>query len=223
MPSVSVMCEECALNIRRQAETAENALPVINSPWTSEDHEPATAIVLAGGKSTRMGTDKSLLPVGGKPLIQHVCEQLKPHFDGLLIAGGEDTRFDFLDVRVVCDEVPGQGPLRGIASALAVSRHDLNFVMACDIPWVNNALLHHLLQEAQECDCVVPVTAEGHYEPLFAVYRKSALPAMRRALEAGQRRIVAAFPHCRVKTLPIPPMVKLANINTPDDYKELAL
>jgi molybdopterin-guanine dinucleotide biosynthesis protein A len=68
---------------------------------------------------------------------------------------------------------------------------------------------------------VVPVSAEGHYEPLFAVYRKSALPAMLRALEEGKRRVAAAFPYCNVRTAPVPPRVRLSNINTLCDYHRL--
>lgn len=182
--------------------------------------EAATAIVLAGGKSTRMGVDKSLLPFLGKPLIQHVCEQMTPYFQELLIAEGDKKRLAFLNARMVADEVPGQGPLRAIASALAISRNDLNFVMACDIPWLNQRLLLNLLREAHGCDCVIPVTNEGHYEPLFAIYRKSALPGIRRALEDGERRVVAVFDYCRVRTVYVPSADAIANINTMDDYRK---
>jgi len=205
----------------RQADGMGGASPAIDTPWLSNEHEPATVIVLAGGKSARMGLDKSLLPLMGKPLIQHVCAQVAPHFDELLIAAGEGREFAVLNAPVVRDEVPGQGPLRGIASALAVSRHDLNFVLACDIPWVNGPLLKKLLQEAHGCDCVIPITAEGHYEPLFAIYRKSALPGIRRALEDGERRVVAVFRYCRVKTVSIPSSDEIKNINTMDDYWRL--
>lgn len=181
--------------------------------------ELVTGIILAGGKSERMGADKSLLPFLGRPLIQHIHGQLRPYFSEILVAGDSVERYAFLEARLVSDEVPGQGPLRGIVSALAASQNDLNFVIACDIPWVDHALLKILLREAHGCDCVVPVTLEGYYEPLFAVYRKSALPAMRRALEAGQRRVVAAFSDCRVRTVVVPDRKWLDNINTPDDYE----
>ncbi len=193
-------------------------LSVAETPWESNSHEAATAIVLAGGKSSRVGTDKSLLPFMGKPLIQHIYDQLYPHFDETIIAGGEKKCLSFLKARIISDEVSGEGPLRGIASALTASRHNLNFVIACDIPWVNVGLLRRLLRESHECDCVVPVTAEGYYEPLFAVYRKSALAAMRRALEEGKRRIVAAFPYCRVKTVLLSESETIKNINTMLDY-----
>ena len=185
--------------------------------------EPATAIVLAGGRSTRMGVDKSLLPLRGKPLIQHVCDQIRPIFDELLIAGDDPGRFGFLGADVVPDEVAGQGPLRAIASALAVSRHDLNFVAACDTPFINKVLLDTLLLKAEECDCVVPVTSAGHYEPLFAVYRKSVLPAMRRALEEGERRVVAVLGCFKTETVRIAPSDEIKNINTMEDYRKLLL
>jgi molybdenum cofactor guanylyltransferase len=199
----------------------ETALSANDTPWLSDEHEAATAIVLAGGKSKRMGVDKSLLPFRGKPLIQHVCDQVRPHFDEILIAGGENRQFGFLEAPVVPDEVPDQGPLRGIASALAASCHDLNFVIACDVPFVNCVLLRTLLQESHGYDCVVPVTVEGHYEPLFAIYRKSALPGMLHALEEGKRRVIAAFPHCRVKAVAFSGLDGIENINTMSDYNML--
>jgi len=181
----------------------------------------ATAIVLAGGQSKRMGAEKSLLPFLGRPLIQHICEQLRPHFRETLIASNSAGKLAFLNLPVIPDEVPRQGPLRGITSALAASRHDFNFVIACDIPRVDYALLGLLFQEAQGCDCAVPLTREGHYEPLFAVYRKSALPAMRYALEIGERRVVAGLRRCRVRTIVVPDRRWLDNINTVGDYQRL--
>lgn len=192
------------------------------SPWAGDDHEQAGVIVLAGGKSKRMGVDKSLLPFRGKPLIQHVCDQVRPYFDELLIAGGDETQLAFLKAHIVPDKASGQGPLRGIASALEAARYDLNFVIACDIPWVNFVLLKRLLQEAFDCDCVVPVTAEGNYEPLFSVYRKSALPGMLRVLEEDKRRIVAAYRHCRVKSVLMTESYAIQNINTLTEYTALA-
>lgn len=157
----------------------------------------------------------------GKPLIQHVIHQVLPYFKELLVAGGEEQQLAFLNARIVPDEISGQGPLRGIASALAASSHDLNFVLACDIPWVNIPLLQRLLAEAHNCDCVVPMTNEGNYEPLFSVYRKKALPGMHQALEAGERRIVAAYRYCQVKTVPISKSDEITNINTKEDYRRL--
>jgi len=206
-----------------QATGKEGASPAGSSPWLSNVHEAATVIVLAGGRSTRMGADKSLLPFQGKPLIQHVCAQVRPHFDELLISSDNVRELALLDAPVISDEVSGQGPLRGIASALAVSRHDLNFVIACDIPWVNTTLLRDLLREAQGCDCVLPVTGDGHFEPLFAVYRKSVLPYIQNALEAGERRIVRALRDCRMKTVRIASPDGIDNINMPEDYRRILM
>lgn len=204
-----------------QAKGGGGASAAISSPWPSDAHEAASVIVLAGGGSTRMGENKSLLLFQGKPLIQHVCAQVRPHFDELLISSDNARELAFLEAPVVSDEVPGQGPLRGIASALAISRHDLNFVVACDIPWVNSTLLRELLREAQGYDCVLPVTDDGHYEPLFAVYRKSVLPHIRKALEAGELRIVPALRDCRIKTVRITMPEAIDNINTPEDYRRI--
>jgi len=94
----------------------------------------ATAIVMAGGESRRMGRDKSLLAVGGHPIIQSICEQLRGHFGEILISANEPEKLAFLGLNVVPDRIPGQGPLMGIACALEASRSNLNFVVAGDIP-----------------------------------------------------------------------------------------
>lgn len=179
---------------------------------------PATAIVLAGGKSSRMGFDKSLLPVGGKPLIEQLFGQLRPHFKQIIVSADEKTKYPFLDVAVVPDEVPDQGPLMGIQSVLKASEHDLNLVVAGDMPRINIAAAKRLLRAAQTCDGAVARTAAGAIEPLFAVYRKTMLGAIESALASGKRRVRDAFQSCAIAYVDIGDAPWLTNLNTPEDY-----
>jgi molybdopterin-guanine dinucleotide biosynthesis protein A len=179
--------------------------------------EKATAIILAGGMSGRMGTDKRMLPVRGGPMIEHICRQLGGTFDEILVSGNDPEKLDFLGVKVVPDEVTGQGPLMGIASALRASANELNFVVACDIVQIELPLVRRMLAKSRDCDLVIPTTGDGKYEPLFAVYRKSALPAIDEVLRTGRRKISDVFARCRVKHIELG--IELMNLNTMQEYE----
>jgi len=186
--------------------------------WTLR--RDATAVVLAGGRSRRMGRDKSLVQVGGKPLIAHIVDQLRPHFDELLVSASDPARYAFLDLPIVPDRVPDQGPLMGIASALAAAHHDRVFVTACDIPEVDVDLMTTLLRRARHHDGAVPRSGEGLFEPLFAVYRKPFSTTADAVLAAGQRRVHAAFDRCDIAMVDLDPGADPINLNTPEDLAQ---
>ena len=182
----------------------------------------ATAIVMAGGESRRMGVDKSLLRVGGQPMIERICEQLRGHFDEILISANEPEKLAFLGLKVVPDRVRGQGPLMGIASALEASRNELNFVVACDIPQIDVGLVESMLAEARRsgADVVIPTASDQRHEPLYAIYRKSVLDAANQVLAAGGRKIAEIFDLCRVEYFYLSDAKRLANLNTQAEYEE---
>ncbi|MBL7187685.1 MAG: NTP transferase domain-containing protein [Phycisphaerae bacterium] len=182
----------------------------------------ATAIVMAGGSSFRMGADKSMLPIKGRPMIEIVCEQLGNRFEQILISADDVDRFAFLGFDVVPDKVPRHGPLMGIASALQASANELNLVVACDIPHIEWGFVKKMLAEAasSQVDVVVPVTGEDKYEPLFAVYRKSVIQAMDKVLSSGGRKIAEVFALCRVKYVKLDDAGWLVNLNTMAEYEE---
>jgi molybdopterin-guanine dinucleotide biosynthesis protein A len=175
---------------------------------------------MAGGNSLRMGADKSMLPIEGQPMIERICQQLRGTFDQILVSANEADRYSFLGLEVIPDRVPGQGPLMGIASALAASANELNFVVACDIPYVDVSYVRHILAEAEGTDLVIPTTGEGQCEPLFAVYRKSALGAMNEVLSSGGRKISDVFARCKVKHIELSDAGRFTNLNTLADYEE---
>jgi molybdopterin-guanine dinucleotide biosynthesis protein A len=180
---------------------------------------PATAVILAGGRSTRMGEDKSLLPIDGQPLIQRLYRLLSQSCDEVLISANDPDRFAFLQAPVVPDREPGQGPLMAIASALDRAKHELCFVAACDLPGVDGARVRRLLREATGFDAVVPMTADGHMEPLHAVYRKTFLPAAEAVLAAGRRRVKDGIDRVHVNFVNDVAESELRNLNTRLEYE----
>jgi molybdopterin-guanine dinucleotide biosynthesis protein A len=184
--------------------------------------QQATAIVMAGGKSKRMGSDKSMLSIKGQSIIETICNQLSDTFDEILISANQIDKFAFLGYKVIPDKVPEQGPLMGIASALEVSIKEFNFVVACDIPKINLNYVNRMLNEAIEshADIVMPISGKNKYEPLFAVYRKRIVEAIHKTLSAGKRKIIDVFPLCTVKHIEIDDTEWLINLNTKAEYKE---
>ncbi len=197
-----------------------NRVKFINGKWII--NLPATAIVMAGGESSRMGIDKSMLSIKGQSIIAIICEQLRDSFDEILISANQVDKFAFLGFKVVPDKVPEQGPLMGIASALEASTNEYNFVVACDIPKINLNCVNKMLTEAIESrvDIVVPVTGEEKYEPLFAIYRKSTLEAINKILSSGKNKIADVFPLCTVKYIEMDSTDWFMNLNTIADYEE---
>jgi molybdopterin-guanine dinucleotide biosynthesis protein A len=195
-----------------------NDIQLLHSEWAIKMQ--ATAIVMAGGNNTRMGRDKSMLPIDGQPMIKHISGQLVPYFRQILVSSNHASRYGFLGVPIVPDVVTGRGPLMGITTALRVSSNEVNFVIACDIPEIDTDLVRAMIKQVGDYDAVVPVVGPNRYEPLFAVYRKSALPALEQSLQSGSNRVVDALSRCRVKYIELSGRL-LKNINTMDDYREL--
>lgn len=198
----------------------ENDIQLIDGRWIVR--MPATAIILAGGGSRRMGQDKTMLPIAGKPMIKHVYDTIRPYFTQTLVSSNNAALHDFIGVKVVPDDIAGRGPMMGIVSALKVSDHDVNFIIACDMPEVDTGLIKVMIRQARDYDAVVPRVGPDMYEPLFAVYRKSVLPAMEELLRSGQNKIIDSLNQCRVRYVDLPGR-QFSNINTRAEYKELDL
>jgi len=208
-------------------------IKLIDGKWTIEDVGKrerkrqgvpikATAIIVAGGSSRRMGTDKSLLLVKGRSMIERIFEQLDGYFEQILISANNKKKFAFLGLEIVPDKIPNQGPLMGIASALEASANEVNFVVACDIGHIEMGFVRKLLREIvrSKADIVVPTSGNGKYEPLFAVYRKNALEAINKVLSSGGRRISDVFALCKVKFIELGDRGQLINLNTMAEYEE---
>ncbi|PKN71095.1 MAG: molybdenum cofactor guanylyltransferase [Deltaproteobacteria bacterium HGW-Deltaproteobacteria-10] len=183
--------------------------------------ENATAIILAGGKSSRMGRDKSLLSANNLPLIGKIVSQLENLFPEIIIGANDPEKYRFLNLPVFPDLEEGKGPLMGIYSTLLRSSHEVNFVVACDIPDLDVKYVQELIGQAKDHQIVIPTWKDGKHEPLFAVYKKSILDNIKNLLDADQRKISLLFRSTDVKYLPLPDEMKwYRNLNTPDDYKK---
>ena len=184
----------------------------------------ANAIILAGGKSSRMGMgeDKALLKIAGFRIIEKVCCELQPYFHEIIISTCAETlkNYAFLPYHKAVDHQMNQGPLMGILSGLQISSHSVNFVIACDIPEIDFSFLRKMANFTYDYDIVVPFSDNEKYEPLFAFYHKGLIPKIEGLLNAGIRKIIELFSLCRVKYIPMDGEGWYYNLNTPDDYKQ---
>lgn len=178
-----------------------------------------SAAILAGGQSTRFGSDKALLQYNGQSLIEFIAGQLKTIADDIVLCGKNPEEFNFPGIKVVPDMVPGLGPLMGIATSLKHVEHDICFITGCDIPIINIQLVEHMFKLSEHCDIVIPKNANGNLEPLFAVYRKSLLTPALKIIHAGGRRIVELIQNMRVMYVDFNPGLWFKNINTIADFK----
>ena len=209
-------CDDCIPMDGQDCAAVASGLSVVAGRW--QYRRRATAIVLAGGRSSRMGRDKALIPLCGAPLIQRVVEQLLPSFEQVLISANDPARFAFLGLPVIPDGRRGEGPMMGVVSALAASEHEVNLVVTCDAPDLSLRLVRQMLCGARKAEAVVPVHANGRFEALFAVYRRSLLPAMREALSQGERTLARFLDgRAQVAQLALPRGTTLPNINTAKD------
>lgn len=195
----------------------------------SENTVPASAIVLAGGESRRLGRDKSLLLLEGRPLLVRTLDRLAAISDDLIVVTNTPQNYAHLDLdaRLVRDQRPGVGSLMGIYSGLKAARHGRALVVACDMPFLNLALLRYLLDCGPACDVVIPRLGEW-LEPLHAIYDKACLPAMEQVLAQGRRQIIAFFDRvqvCEVTAAEIdrmdPRHLSFVNVNTPQDWERV--
>ncbi len=154
---------------------------------------PLTGLVLAGGASTRMGTDKAWLVVEGRPLVCRAVAVLGEICDEVLVASGDGRRLGGVGTRQVADVVPDTGPLAGVLAGLEASRNPMVAVVAVDMPFASPAVLALLagLAATGTHAVVAPVT-DGRLQPLHAVWATRAAEALRRRLCTGQRSVTAA-------------------------------
>jgi molybdopterin-guanine dinucleotide biosynthesis protein A len=167
-----------------------------------------------------MRTDKACLPLPGGTLVQRVLAHVEDLFDEVLISVSRAQAEAFPGRRTVVDGIEDQGPIAGILAGLKAAKNDLCAVLACDIPDIDSGFLRGLVGKAQGFDIVVPVSSEGHFEPLFAVYRRSVIPEIESLARAGEYSILTLFDRCRTREVRMKDSSWLRNLNTPEDYKK---
>ncbi len=172
--------------------------------------------LLAGGRSSRMGRDKALLPFRGEPLAGVVARAVEKAADSIVVVG----RAELLGYPAIPDLYPGEGPLGGILTALAHTTAEWNLTVACDMPEVTPEFLRGLLVRAAESgrDALIPIGPGGRPEPLCAVYRSTARAVLEREFARGVRKVMAAVEAIDAARWMAPEVAHFQNVNTPEDW-----
>lgn len=185
-----------------------------------------TGVILVGGRSRRMGRDKALLPLGGKPLAERVMDAFRQVFRRTILVGDRGERFASSGLPVFPDIHPGSA-LGGLHTGLVRAGTPFIFVSACDVPWPDPRVIARICSLREGYDVVVPRT-EGGIDPLFAVYGTGCLPAMERMLREGNYRIYDFYPEVRTRHVDqaeladlVTPGRTFVNVNTPEEFETI--
>jgi len=185
-----------------------------------------TGIVLAGGRSRRMGTDKSVMKLHNKTLIEYSINVLKPLCNKIVISSNNFI-YDYTGCEVWPDELPDQAPIVGIYSCLKRSATEYNIILSCDMPLMSTVMLEYLLANSENHDITVPVHDNDLVEPLCGVYKQSAVDILKKYIDGGNFRLNECIQATSNRLLPVGPQLPFfspnlfSNINTPDDYSYL--
>ena len=175
--------------------------------------------VLAGGRSSRMGSDKALLRYKGRTLVECVATQVHRAAGNVTLVGNPD-KYSYLGYPVIRDIYPGSGPLAGIHAALTATRSDWNLIVACDMPELTAGLLTRILRRAQRgnAHAVIPAGPSGLPEPLCAAYNRCALGGITQALDRGTRKVMDGLDGLEIDLWRLPRSRPFQNLNTPAEW-----
>lgn len=185
-----------------------------------------TAFILAGGKSSRMGSDKAFLQLGHEPLLAHALKLAAAVAGEVKIVGDAEKFAAFGSV--VEDVYRERGPLGGIHAALSTSSTELNLMLAVDLPFVDAKFLQYLLARAQESQAMVTLPhAAGCLQPLCAVYRRAFSEMAEESLRGGSNKIDSLFAKIRTCVIGEQQLMRggfspqmFRNLNTPGDLED---
>ncbi len=188
------------------------------------DRDEVTGVILAGGMSSRFGSNKALSRFDGERLILRLCKRVGAVTDRMALITNTPEEYAFLNLDSRKDLVPRCGPIGGIYTALKTAETPLCLCVACDMPFIRPALLEYMVERSPGYDVIVPVQ-DGREEPLCAVYRNTCVPAIDNRIQAGKYRITGFFNEVRVLRVAledagIHDADMFFNINRPEDYDE---
>lgn len=181
-----------------------------------------TGIILAGGRSSRMGTDKGVLLINGQPMIKLIISAMQPVVDTIMIVGNHAI-YDHFGYARIPDEFEDAGPLAGIYSGLKASTTAFNLVLSCDVPLVTTKLLSQLVENATSDHDIIQLASEGRAMPLIALYKKSCEVTFLDLLNKGDRKLQLALTHVKCKTIDVKTEDEkyMLNVNTADQLNQL--
>lgn len=185
--------------------------------------EKYTGIILAGGKSQRMGTDKGLLPLKGKPFISHIYEAMKPIIGDNIVVVSSNADYDALGYTRIEDLIADKGPVGGLYTALKQSKTKFNLVLSVDVPLVSTELLQWLVDKHEDSFMLTQVQVEEKASPLIGVYDRSMRILLGEHLAGNQLKLRGVINEVNHQTLMVPEKwsAQVQNINTEEDYKKI--
>jgi molybdopterin-guanine dinucleotide biosynthesis protein A len=184
--------------------------------------EKLSGTVLAGGKSSRLGTDKALLKFNSHTLLQHAISLIEPYCSVVRISG-DNSEYEVFGRSLVSDKYPGCGPIGGIYSSLVAAETDWNLFVSVDVPYINSSLLTKLLENLSDDDCVVPKHELG-VEPLIALYSRKAIPLIEHLIKNGEYKVSNLLSELNTKFVDCNDLVRqypnlFFNLNRMEDYQ----
>lgn len=189
----------------------------------SKPYADVTGIILAGGKSSRYGSNKALAEFRGSRLIERAVGTMKTVFRDVILVTNTPADYAFLQLPMVQDLIKGLGPIGGIYTGLSTISEATGVIVACDMPFLNEALLRHMVDTREGFDAVIPRMG-SMIEPLHAVYTKNCLPVIKASIDAQVYQIAQCFQKLRIKYMDQeelraldPEMMSFFNINKPKD------
>jgi molybdopterin-guanine dinucleotide biosynthesis protein A len=189
-----------------------------------ESHLPGiSGIILAGGKSSRYGSNKALVEINGIRLIERVIRVMEPLFERLIIITNTPQDYAYLKLPMVEDLIKGLGPLGGVFTGLQTMSDDAGFFVACDMPFLSAKLIHYMGDVLEDFDAVVP-KVDWKIEALHAIYTKRCIPAIKEFIDNKDYQVIKFFQSVRVRYLNKeeilnfdPEMRSFFNINRPEE------
>jgi len=188
-----------------------------------------SVVIQAGGKSSRMGEDKALMPIIGKTsLIEYILDQINNLGAERLIISNDVKKYERLGLPVYPDVYPQVGPLGGLYSAIYHSKYNYCLILACDMPFVNLPLIDFMVKQAPHFDVVIPRwKPEDYAEPFRAIFSKACLNPIREAIASGKKRVISFFREVEIRYIDAeeiskfdPDGLTFFNVNTPEDLLE---
>ncbi|MCB0409341.1 MAG: molybdenum cofactor guanylyltransferase [Flavobacteriales bacterium] len=178
-----------------------------------------TTIILAGGKSSRMGQDKGLMFLKGKPMIEHIIDVVKPFSEEILIVAN-DYNYKKFGVSVFYDEIKEKGPLAGIYTGLKNSSSEWNLILSCDVPYVNERLIKLLIENSNGFDITIP-QKDNQTHQLIGVFNKNCIHSFKANLDQNQLKLKNAYESLNLNIVDanIIEDKVFTNINSKDDIK----
>ncbi len=180
------------------------------------------AYILAGGKSSRMGEDKGLKLLNGKPMIQYVIEVILPYFSGIKINTG-NVKYADLGYELIPDTIPEKGPMGGIYTALKNSSTTEIFIISCDTPFITPAVVSHLLNQPRNNHAIV-ASYNQEIQPLFGIYNRKILPLIEEKMNQNQLKMKGFLQEIQAEIVEMNEIEKnpvFLNINTKEEFKNI--